>query len=96
MSDEKKNYFDEAKKQVAIDWFTKKWPLQNRACEVCSSSNWSLSEDLVTPVALSAGSLMLGGRSYPQLMLICKNCGNTKYFNAVIMGIVSGEKDEGK
>lgn len=31
---------------------------------------------------------MLGGVGYPQVMLLCKTCAHTMFFNAVIMGLV--------
>lgn len=50
-----------------------------------------MTEHLVTPVVLSVGSagygMNLGGTIYPQIQVICTNCGHTQYFNAIIMGI---------
>jgi hypothetical protein len=41
--------------------------------------------------------LVLGGSTYPQIMAVCNSCGNTKYFNAVIAGLVSSTtKKEGE
>ena len=34
---------------------------------------------------LAAGPL--GGINYPVVGLVCKNCGNTMLFNAIVMGI---------
>jgi predicted nucleic-acid-binding Zn-ribbon protein len=96
MADEKKFSFDDEKQKKAMDWFDQKWSKDNRKCEICSSQNWSLSQDVVMPITYSNKGLELGGRSYPQVMLTCKNCGNTKYFNTVVMGIIEGEKKGGK
>lgn len=41
------------------------------------------------------GGIALGGAIYPQFTVICRNCGNTKYFNAALMGLVSEVKKEG-
>lgn len=93
MVDEVKNNLDEQKKKIALDWLGEKWPINKRVCDVCGHSQWNLAEDIIAPMAFSEGSIMLGGRSYPQLMVICTNCGNTKYFNAVMIGLVKGEQD---
>lgn len=37
---------------------------------------------------LSGGGMVLGRKSYPHVMLICNSCGNTKFFNAVKMGLL--------
>jgi hypothetical protein len=92
MSNEQQSYLDEQKKKIILEWLDKKWPTFKRVCEICNASTWSLSEDLIAPTPFLGGSIVLGGRSYPQVMIICTSCGNTKYFNAVTIGIMPGEK----
>ena len=82
---------DEEKKQV-VRW------LQSRAagpreCAVClQRNNWVIADDLVSPSPYHRGSEVdIGRTSYPQAMLVCENCGNTVYLNAVMMGIAEGE-----
>lgn len=54
-----------------------------------------IGEDAVTPIIWN-GSLNLGGTSYPQAMLVCRNCGYTTYHNLVVLGIVPpAKKPEG-
>ncbi len=43
------------------------------------------------PMPFVGGGLIVGGPTYPQVMIVCTVCGNTKYFNAVIMGVVEKE-----
>lgn len=83
-------YFSDIQKKQAIAWLESKWK-ENRNCDFCGQNQWSLSQDFVTPPVFEKG-IKIGGKAYPQLMLICNNCGNTKYFNAVIMGLIKEEK----
>jgi hypothetical protein len=72
----------------ALSWLNDKWGKKKRQCEICEKSQWTLSKDVVTPIIYQESS----GRTYPQFFVICKNCGNTKYFNAVVSGMVKGEE----
>lgn len=76
---------DEIKKK-AIAWFEEKKKI--RTCDCCGENSWMLSEDIVTTPIFSNSGMIIGGKSYPHVMLICNNCGNTKLFNAVKMGIL--------
>lgn len=92
MADDPKKHFDDDRKKAALIWINDK--CADLTCEACRHKEWTLSDDLVMPMAFTGGTLTLGGPAYPQFMIICNNCGNTKYFNAVISGIISkGEKD---
>jgi hypothetical protein len=93
----KNKYFNEEKQKQAVNWLNSKWPATQRLCEVCGISSWTIAEDLVMPMPFVGGGLVVGGISYPQVMVICNNCGNTKYFNTVIMGVEKkGGNDESK
>ena len=86
-------YFDKKMQEKAIAWINQKCP--NLLCETCHQKTWTLAEDLVMPMPFSGNQgLVIGGASYPQLQIICNNCGNTKVFNAVIMGLVEPAKKE--
>ena len=66
-------------------WFDEKW--QNKKCSVCNKDDWTLAENFVTTVNLDINGIQLGGNIYPQVAITCANCGNTKYFNAVVMDV---------
>ena len=93
MADEKKFSFDDEKQKKAMEWFENKWPEERRTCEICLQKTWTLAQDVVMPITYNNKGFQLGGPSYPQIMLICKNCGNTKYFNTVVMDIIKGKKN---
>lgn len=60
---------------------------KNPACPVCNDPNWVIGDHLVQPMNGASGGLVIGGVTYPQVMIISTNCGYTRYFNAVVMGI---------
>ena len=73
-------------KQKISEWINKK--CRNMKCECCGSKIWNLNEHIIAPVNVQNGSLALGGSMTPQVILTCSNCGNTKYFNAVMIGLL--------
>lgn len=73
------------------NWLEQKWPKEKRNCEICNQTQWSVSEDIVVPLKMENNGVNLGGKVYPQIMVICSSCANTKYFNVAVMGIKQGE-----
>lgn len=59
-------------------------------CPICATDKWQIAPHLVAPIISSGGVLNVGGRTYPQVMIICSNCGFTNFFNAGIMGLLGG------
>lgn len=62
---------------------------KNNLCEFCNENNWTISTELVRPLIYHGktfNNALMGGL-YPKAMIICTNCGNTKFFNAVVLGI---------
>lgn len=82
-------------KEIALAWLNEKW-VTDKGCPICTSNQWRIGDALVAPMnSTPGGGVMIGGPTYPQLMLICTNCGHTHYFNAVVMGLVKSKpKDE--
>jgi Pyruvate/2-oxoacid:ferredoxin oxidoreductase gamma subunit len=51
-----------------------------------------VADDLVTPLPYQrADEVAAASGSYPQAMVVCENCGNTVYLNAVMIGVMQGE-----
>ena len=96
MLDEQGRLSDQDKQKIA-DWLDEKWT-QPSKCSVCGHSDWTLGEHLVNLQIYYGGGLRIGGPTYPYVMVICKNCAQTLFFNAVMLGLIpSGkEKDGGK
>ncbi|MEN9682372.1 MAG: hypothetical protein RLZZ427_123 [Pseudomonadota bacterium] len=59
-------------------------------CRSCGKHEVTISPHVVSPLIVHNGSTMLGGTTYPQVMLICGNCGETRYHNAVVLGVQVG------
>jgi len=78
-------------KRKILNWLEQKWPKDKRHCEICSGTKWSISEDIIAPLRVENDGTQLGGAVYPQVMIICSFCANTKYFNVVAIGIKEGE-----
>lgn len=46
----------------------------------------SIQEHMVTPITTGPDAgLVFGGTIYPQVMLVCNNCGNTRLFNYIVL-----------
>jgi hypothetical protein len=80
---------NQEQKDRVIDWFNKKWTARSKDCPICTTNGWELSEYVVQPVTQSpVGQMNLGGApAYPAVLLICKTCGYTMAFNAVMIGL---------
>ena len=86
-----KNYFSQEKQEKTIKWIEDKW--KHKECEVCKHNNWIIQDFLSVPPRFE-GSISIGGNISPNVTLICKNCGNTKFFNAGIIGLLDSKKGE--
>lgn len=93
MIEEVKPFFTPEMRQKALQWITQKAP--ELQCECCHTRQWLMSEELTTPV-IFAGGFNIGGTAYPHLQITCTNCGNTKFFSAVVMGLLPPKKPEGE
>lgn len=74
--------------------------IKNYSCVMCGTKSWNL-EPYIVPLLLSKDiSVRLGGQALPLVPLTCNNCGNTHFFNLVILGLSEeivekkGGKDE--
>ncbi len=72
--------------QKIIKWFKSKWT-KNQKCTICGSHDWIIEETFVTSIVVEGKNIKPNGNIYPQIMVICGNCGNSNYFNALIMGL---------
>lgn len=93
MSEQNNNSFTKEKQEQAIKWLNDRW--KNQICECCGGNKWSLNGHLTAPLIFQQNGFQLGGMAYPSLGVVCSTCGNTKHFNAVVMGLVDGAKKDG-
>lgn len=71
----------------ALECLNKKWT-QPKECECCGMKSWQMSNNVVSPNTANNDSIAIGGLVFPQITVTCVNCGNTKYFNAIVLGII--------
>jgi predicted nucleic-acid-binding Zn-ribbon protein len=78
---------EERKKQrdQALAWLNQHWG-EPRICPFCGSNNWNIGDLVVAPLA---GSQLEGWVSvfFP---VTCLVCAYTRFFDAIVMGIVEG------
>lgn len=62
-------------------------------CPVCSARQWSILDHFLNGIVFyPGGGMVIGGPSYPHVGLICGHCGNTQLINAVVAGILPGDR----
>lgn len=74
----------------AAQWVIAKWGPHGSPCPICKHTRWLVGQHLVASSIVSSGGhiTLLGGPTYPFVQILCQNCGNTQFLNAVVMGIV--------
>ena len=81
-------------KKALEEWLKLRWKRDSQ-CFVCNENHWLISEHMVAPVSSGhQGGFSIGGPQYPQVMLICNNCGNSLYFNAVLIGVARDTEEK--
>jgi hypothetical protein len=66
-------------------WSNNNWHMGK--CPVCGKQNWALADHVVTPILYNqVGFTQSSG--YPQIMIICQECGYILYIAAVTVGII--------
>ena len=68
----------------ALEWLEKKI---SKPCEACENDDWFLADSIVASVNMNMSGIIFGGELLPCFCAICKNCGNTRFFNAVLSGV---------
>jgi hypothetical protein len=76
--DEKETY------QEVLEWLKEKWLPEKLSCEICGETKWEIQQNVVSPLLVIKGNINVG-KCYPQIMVICENCANTKYFNSLMI-----------
>jgi hypothetical protein len=71
----------------AIIWLEQKWT-EARRCPYCGNPHWEVG----TPVEITLGNPMFGtpiqSPMSPMFPVMCTNCGNTVFINAILAGVV--------
>lgn len=68
-------------------WLKQHW--KNWACPFSGHTNWELGEYIAQAMMFSGGGLVVGGPTYPLVVLTCAGCGYTVFINAIKAGVVT-------
>lgn len=79
--------------EKVIQHLNQKWG--NRACPMCGSSKWNVSDNVYELREFHGGNLVLGnGPIFPVIPVSCNNCGNSVMINALVAGAIERPKNE--
>lgn len=62
-----------------------------RLCNCCGQLDWTISDTIFELREFHGGAFTqstLSGRTFPVVPIVCSNCGNTLFLNAVSLGIL--------
>jgi hypothetical protein len=64
-------------------------------CSFCKNEQLELSDSIFELREFASGNLVVGGNSsvYPVIALCCRNCGQSVFMNAIVLGILSRPED---
>ena len=84
---------NESQKKQFLHWLKAKRK-DSEICPVCHQKNWGLSDSVSELRNFAGGKLAVGGTIIPLLCAVCTNCGYTRLFNAITIGIVEPPRTE--
>ena len=58
------------------------------SCESCGSNNWGVGDIIAAPT-FAGGGFNIGGPTAPMVPVTCNNCGFTRHYSAVMIGLIS-------
>jgi hypothetical protein len=72
----------------ALNERTAETPEEFTTCSFCHHREWTVSTGYVfLAVQDDPGNIQLGGRGLPLFPLTCTTCGNTLFFNLMVLGL---------
>jgi hypothetical protein len=89
--------FSNESKQKIQEILSRKLQDKNQAlnCIVCGDTNFILADGFINNFLQDhPGILSIGGRSIPEIMLICNHCGHILKFSAGVLGLLPEMKEE--
>lgn len=72
-------------------YLAQKW--RGRPCQMCGSGNWSI-QNTCFELKSFRSSYLKGETLLPVIPVICTNCSNTLFINAVLSGVVDAVPQE--
>jgi hypothetical protein len=71
-------------------WWDQHWK-EPVICPVCKTSDWSLGPHIVNVQRHAADAGVANTPTYPHILVSCKTCAHTMFFNAVTIGVAAAE-----
>src|SRR5437867_769361 len=71
--------------RIALAWLNRQWT--NQTCPFHGPTKWEVGQVIMT-LPYSGGGVIVGGPTYPLLVVTCVNCGYTVLVNAIVAGVV--------
>jgi len=63
-------------------------------CPLCHKGEWVIGDRVFYLGEFNENAIVIGGQSFPVLPIVCSECGNTLFINAIVAGIVDVKKEE--
>lgn len=82
-------------RKIFGEWMNSRAALIGK-CGLCGHREWGITEHIVEIRPFHGGDMVIGGPIYPYVGMICQNCGNTHFVNAVASGVVKAAQPVGK
>ena len=95
MDEQKEEIKSKSTKEKIVEWLENKIPKELRCCDMCGGYEFLIGDYFITPLIIAHGNMQTG-QALPHFFIICKNCGNTKFFNGVVTGIYEDTNPEEK
>lgn len=77
--------------QNLITRLNKVW-VNPKNCLVCNHNEWQIADSVFELREFQGGNLVLGNSKItPIIPVICDNCGNTVFMNAIKLGVINNE-----
>jgi len=90
MPDER-GFLAQDEKRKVVEFLQSKWGDRAR-CQGCGESHWGVGDIVVSSVPMSGGGgLVIGGPTYPFVVVFCSNCGQAAFVNAIVCGVLAGD-----
>lgn len=87
---------NEDQTKLVIDFFKRKDKNILPACSFCNNKDWLISDTLFELREYNKGAMILdkGQQIFPLIALICRSCGQTHLFNALVLGVLEPQEKE--
>ena len=68
---------------------------KNKVCEICGTNHWTIDDTIYQVNEYHGNNIIFGsGSVVPVMNMTCNNCGNTKFLNAIKLGLVNQESNQ--